>query len=73
MGDLLYQGSCTGVFYALDRRTGEVRWAHDTAPDGEPASFHGDPLVSGDLILTGADAPNLGHLYAFELETGAVR
>jgi outer membrane protein assembly factor BamB len=73
VGDLLYQGSCGGVFYAFARQTGEVRWAYDTAVDGEPVSFHGDPLVGDGLIVTGADAPNLAHLYAFDLRTGAVR
>jgi len=73
VGDLLYIGSCSGVFYAFDRESGGIRWTYDTANDGQPASFHGDPLIAQDLIIVGADAPELGHLYAFDRDTGAVR
>ena len=73
MGDLLYIGSCSGVFYAFDRATGDVRWSHDTQTDGARCSFHGDLLVADGLIIVGSDSPEMGHLYAFEAETGTVR
>lgn len=73
MGEILYVGSCSGIYYAFDRSTGEVVWSHDTEIDGGVASFHGDPLVTGDLLLTGSDHRLGGHVYAFELETGEMR
>ena len=41
MDDLLFAGSCSGVFFAFDKASGEVRWAYDTSQDGQPANFHG--------------------------------
>ena len=73
MGDLLYIGSCSGLYYALDRSTGEVAWSYDTGAEGTAAGFHGDPLITGDLVLTGSDHTLGGQVYAFDLETGEVR
>jgi len=71
-GDLLLVGSCSGIFYALDKRTGEPLWSYDTALDGEPAEFHGDPAVLGDRVVTSCDRTSLAHTYAFRLDTGEV-
>lgn len=66
-------GSCAGIFYAFDRATGEIRWRHDIRPDGN-SSFHGDPVVAGDLVVFDADLPStVGHVYAAELDTGRLR
>jgi outer membrane protein assembly factor BamB len=77
VGDLLFIGSCAGKFYAIETATGQVRWSYDIAQDGKQRSFHGDPLVFGDLILIGTDyncePDGIGHVYAFERETGKVR
>jgi outer membrane protein assembly factor BamB len=73
VGNLLFVGSCSGNFYALDRHSGRVRWSYNIKQDGDQTSFHGDPLVTGDLILIGTDAGRQGHLYAFERTTGKVR
>lgn len=77
MGDLLFIGSCAGNFYALDKATGQVRWSYDIRRDGKQRSFHGDPLVTDDLILVGTDQgcdpDSVGHVYAFERITGKVR
>jgi outer membrane protein assembly factor BamB len=72
-GKLLFAGSCSGNFYALDRETGRVHWSYNIKQGGDQTSFHGDSLVAGDLILIGADARKQGHVYAFERETGKVR
>lgn len=72
-GDTVYVGSCFGFFYALDKNTGEVRWKYDTKQDGSPAQFHGSPLFSGELVITGSDRSDKGYVYAFEQETGEVR
>ena len=76
-GDLVYVGSCAGTFYALDKTTGAMRWSYDIKRDGNQQSFHGNPLFADDLILIGTDkscAPGgIGHVYAFNKNTGAVR
>jgi eukaryotic-like serine/threonine-protein kinase len=76
-GDLLFIGSCAGTFYAIDKATGRVRWSYDIHKDGKQVSFHGDPLVTGDLILIGTDhnciPDGVGHVYAFEKDSGKVR
>ena len=76
-GDLVYIGSCAGKFYALDKTTGVVRWSYDIRKDGNQVSFHGNPLFADDLILIGTDkscaSDGLGHVYAFDKYTGAVR
>ncbi len=75
--DLLYVGSCSGIFYALDKSTGSVKWSYDITRDGRQTSFHGDMLVTDELVIIGTDGTSLeggiGHLYAFESKTGKVR
>lgn len=77
MGDTLYIGSCAGKFYAINKTSGQVRWLYDIGRDGKQRSFHGDPLIIDDLILIGTDyncdPEGIGHLYAFERESGKVR
>ena len=76
-GGVVYIGSCAGTFYALDKITGALRWSYDIKKDGNQQSFHGNPLFAGSLILIGTDkscAPGaIGHVYAFDNSTGAVR
>ena len=73
----MFIGSCSGKFFALDRKTGQPRWSYDITKDGFQASFHGDPLVIDDLILIGSDFGErpgaIGHVYAFEQASGKVR
>lgn len=77
MGDLLFIGSCAGSFYAINKSSGNLQWSYDIRKDGKQISFHGDPLVVGDLILIGTDhncvPDGIGHVYAFERATGKVR
>jgi len=77
VGDVMYIGSCAGKFYAINKSTGQLRWSYDIRRDGTQQSFHGDPLVTNDLILIGTDKscdPNgVGHVYAFERDSGKVR
>ena len=76
-GDLLFIGSCAGTFYAINKTTGQVQWSYNIRRDGKQQSFHGDPLVIGDLILIGTDyncePDGIGHVYAFERNSGRVR
>jgi len=77
VGEALFIGSCAGNFYALNKNTGRVEWSYDIRKDGNQQSFHGDPLVTGDLILIGTDKScdpeGVGHVYAFERDNGKVR
>lgn len=77
VGDTMFIGSCAGNFYALSKTTGQVQWSYDIRKDGKQQSFHGDPLVTNDLILIGTDRScdpeGVGHVYAFQRENGNVR
>jgi outer membrane protein assembly factor BamB len=57
---------------ALETKTGQVKWEYDIRKDGEQRQFHGDPLVTNDLVVIGTDGA-MGHVYAFEKSTGRVR
>ena len=54
-----------------------MRWSYDIRRDGKQISFHGNPLITDDLILIGTDhncvPDGIGHVYAFERNTGKVR
>lgn len=73
----MFIGSCAGNFYAINKSTGQVQWSYDIRKDGKQQSFHGDPLVINDLILIGTDRgcdpEAVGHVYAFERDSGKVR
>lgn len=73
-GDSVFVGSCSGVFYALNKTTGQLQWSYDITKDGKQISFHGNPLITGDLILIGTDRScepdGVGHVYAFDRRTG---
>jgi outer membrane protein assembly factor BamB len=73
VGETVFLGSCNGVFRALDRRTGQVRWATKVGPDSEKYFFHGDPLASADLVVVGADGAQAGNVHAFDRSTGRQR
>jgi outer membrane protein assembly factor BamB len=70
--DLLVVGSCNGMICALDRRSGQVKWAYDIRKDGDQSQFHGDPLITDQLIVMGTDG-NIGSVCAFERASGTVR
>lgn len=63
-------GSCAGTYYAIDKQTGKVRWSYDIHKDGNQTSFHGNPLILGDLVIIGTDGEGVGHVYAFNIKTG---
>ena len=70
---MVYIGSCAGQFLALNKATGKKIWGYDITQDGDQTSFHGNPLITGRLIVTGTDGPGIGHLYAFDSATGAMQ
>lgn len=72
-GETVYVGSCSGTYFALDLRSGEVRWRYDATQDAGRLQYHGDPVVTEDLVVTGSDSGTPSYTYAFERATGAVR
>jgi outer membrane protein assembly factor BamB len=74
-GENLYVGSCAGMMYCLDRKTGAVKWKYDVTQDGGQ-SFHGNMLIDGEWIIVGTDIGMVekgGNLYSFKLASGEVR
>ncbi len=74
---MVFIGSCNGIFRALDRRTGEVRWATQAGPESVRYFFHGDPLITDKLVVVGADvggaAGVIARFHAFDRSTGRTR
>lgn len=71
VGNNVIVGSCAGSVFALDRTSGTPAWLYDTRTDGQRAQFHGEPLVIGDRVVIPTDADPKGHLYAFDIASGA--
>lgn len=72
--DRIFLGSCGGTFFALDGSTGAPVWSYDTTADSRPpGQFHGDFLLTEELVVAGTDTHGLGHLYAFDRANGKVR
>jgi outer membrane protein assembly factor BamB len=70
VGDLVFIGSCNGVFRAVDLRTGGVRWETVVNTDGVQYFFHGDPAVVGDRIVAAADRATGANAHGFDRATG---
>jgi polyvinyl alcohol dehydrogenase (cytochrome) len=73
--DVLYVGGWNAKFYALDAKTGQLKWTYDTAsftgalPPGANAVRNG-PAVEGRTVYFG---DLIGNGYALDTRTGAVR
>ena len=51
-------------------------WVHDTQADGPPLEFHGQPLVTPELVIIGSDRREesaVAFVYAFDRKSGKVR
>lgn len=70
---MLLVGSCNGIFRALARHTGRVLWETRLASGPEQYFFHGDPLVTGDTVVVGADSQGGGGIHALDRATGRQR
>ena len=79
MGERIFFGACNGAFYALDKTSARMVWKYDITRDGRQRSFHVNPAVDRDVIYVGCDHGQyfqnngVGHLYAFDIKTGAVK
>jgi outer membrane protein assembly factor BamB len=70
VGDLVFIGSCNGVFRAVDLRSGAVRWDTAVNTDGVQYFFHGDPAVAGDAIVAAADRATGANAHGFDRASG---
>lgn len=61
----------------MNKKTGEVKWSYNIRKDGDQNNFHGDPLITDELVITSTDGGSrptgIGSVYAFEKLTGKVR
>src|SRR5258708_2959505 len=57
---------------ALGKKKGQGRRSYDIRRGGDQTAFYRAPLVTGKLNIIGTDG-KMGHLYAFERLTGAMR
>jgi len=75
-GETVFIGSCSGTFFALNKRSGHTLWTYNIKQDGNQSSFHGDALIVGSRVFVGADRgtdpTGEGHIYAFDVVTGKV-
>ena len=62
VGRLVYVGSWDHHMYALDLRTGNVRWSYDTGEEIDSSAAY-----AGGIVYIGA---NEGHVYAFGARSG---
>ncbi len=62
-----YFGSCAGVYYAIDVASGAVRWQYDFSREVGQTSFHGNALITDQLVITPAEPP---YTRAFDRRTG---
>jgi outer membrane protein assembly factor BamB len=62
------------MFRALDRKTGSVVWETQAGPGSGQYFFHGDPLITANVVIVGADdAARVGNVHAFDKSTGRER
>jgi outer membrane protein assembly factor BamB len=65
VGNDLYIGSCGGMYYLLDKMSGEVRWKYDFGA----ASFHGNAATIDSILVVPFDGET-GAIYAFVRKEG---
>lgn len=74
VGDVVCVGSCVGMFFALDRMTGQPRDRLDVfSEDSVHRQFHGDALVDEGLLLIGTDTGEGDTAYVFAFEPGTAK
>lgn len=75
VGDTLYVGGWNGKFYALNARTGQLKWSYNTIqftgtlPSGVRNAVRNGPAVAEGRVHFG---DTLGNLYTLNADTGAL-
>ena len=71
---MVYVGSLDGRLFALDARTGDVKWQQDTFIFKDRAyTSSGAPQIAGNVVVlgnAGADYDARGYVSAYDLKTG---
>ena len=73
VGDTVFAVGVDGLFHALDKRTGDLRWAHDLAAAFEVEeynAFASSPIAYGQTVIQPLGGSGHG-VVAFDRETGA--
>ena len=73
VGDTVFAVGVDGLFHALDKRTGDLRWAHDLAATfdvEEYNAFASSPIAYGQTVIQPLGGSGHG-VVAFDRETGA--
>ena len=60
------------MYYAFDLATGDIRWSHDFTAEVGHATFHGDALLTSDVLVTGTESLDPVRVYAFDPRSGEV-
>lgn len=68
-GDKLYFGANDGIFYCLDRHTGELIWKTSTRLESNAFRHFSTPCVHGDQVVVGSASKEV---YGFDVHTGKV-
>ncbi len=66
VGDMVYVGTMSNQFKAVDWKKGEVVWTYE--PKFRPREFYGSPAVEGDIVVTGSRDKRI---HAIHRKTGA--
>ncbi len=75
-GDLVLIGQVDGVLVALDRETGQVKWARAVADNADGASITMAPLVHDNTVFIGVAGSEFGvrgSLAAYDVDNGTLR
>jgi outer membrane protein assembly factor BamB len=80
VGERIFFGACNGRFYALDKSSAKLIWEYDITKDGNQRSFHVNPIADKGVLYVGCDYGEyfanqdpVGHLYAFDQDSGSVK
>ena len=74
-GNLVFIGSCTGKFYAVEKNSGKEKWTYDTHADGASGEFRTAPIVHNAIVFAATEGKcpdGEGYLYAFDQNTGKI-
>ena len=72
-GDLVYATSVRGTVYALDSRTGAIRWQHRVGNPGDRTWAYQAPTVDGGVVYQAYSTQAGAAVVALDAGSGAVR
>ena len=66
----IYVGNTQGVFYCVDRASGEMVWKYEILENTKLKGIRSSPASEGKAVIFGAED---GNVYALDAETGKLR